>query len=217
MEKQILYKVKPKFNLIYEMSMTKGKKIKKMFITTLFFILFIILLNIFLSSNFLAESFSTEEGLNTIKNANIFLAILASIPFSIFAVRIILEIFEYKHTSYTFYETYVEHKDKFLNQFEKTMEYKDIKEIEIIKTVFDRIMGFGTIIIKTNAENENNNGMILYSIKNPRTTYDIIDEIIHRKINISETLEQELNKEKDNLNIIIEKSQEIDGGIKTNY
>ena len=46
-------------------------------------------------------------------------------------------------------------------------------------TVLDRILGFGVIIIYTNAENKRNNGMVIYGIKNPDEMYTKINKIVN--------------------------------------
>jgi hypothetical protein len=70
-----------------------------------------------------------------------------------------------------------------LNNLHKkyTLRYDNIKEIEIRRTVWDRMNGYGIIIIYSNAEKSVDNGLILYAAKDPDETYAKIDEIIHRK------------------------------------
>jgi len=182
MAREVLYKIKPKFNLFYEMSLPDKKRMRRTFITLVAFILFIILLNLFLATGSRAEAFSSEESQSNITNVNIFLVIVTSIPLIMISSQAIFRAVQYKCTSYEFFERYLEYKDSFLNQEEKTIEYIDIKEIGLAKKILDRIMGFGTITIRTNAENENENGIIMVSIKNPQQAYEAIDEIIHKKV-----------------------------------
>lgn len=71
------------------------------------------------------------------------------------------------------------YEDDFLNQRVKNIDYSNIKELEIRRTVLDRILGFGVIIIYTNAENKRNNGMVIYGIKNPDEMYTKINKIVN--------------------------------------
>ena len=96
-----------------------------------------------------------------------------------FIIDIIFQYLQYKHIEYKFYENIMIYEDDFLNQHRKTIEYKNIKEIEIRRTIWDRLFNYGVIIIHTNAENFSRNGIIIYGLNNPKYHYDIIYNIIH--------------------------------------
>lgn len=94
-------------------------------------------------------------------------------------IHIVLQIAQYKNIKYTFYNDHMTYEDSFLNQHKKNIEYANVKEVEIRRSVWDRIMGYGIIVIYTNAENEYSNGLVIFSIKNPKEHYDIIDKLVH--------------------------------------
>ena len=87
---------------------------------------------------------------------------------------------QYEHISYKFYETYMVYEDDFLNQHKKNILYSNVKEVEIRRTVWDRILGMGVIVIYTNAENKRNNGLVVYALNNPKEDYEFIDKLINR-------------------------------------
>ena len=94
-------------------------------------------------------------------------------------IHIVLQNAQYKNIKYTFYDTHIVYEDSFLNQHRKNIQYANIKEVEIRRSVWDRILGYGIIVIYTNAENEYSNGLVIFSIKNPQEHYDIIDNLVH--------------------------------------
>lgn len=172
MEEKLLYELSPKFNFIYELFMPTGRKIKMNLIVSLMFTILTILLylNIFTG----ASTFGNTT--NTLKIVSLFFTIIAYI---IFAVSIILKIMQYKCINYKFYEKHMIYEDTFLNQHKKNIEYSNVKEVEIRRTIWDRILNFGVVIIHTNAENGRANGIVVYGLKNPEEKYKKIDEIIH--------------------------------------
>lgn len=93
--------------------------------------------------------------------------------------HLLFQMLQYKYLSYTFYEDHMIYEDTFLNQHRKAIEYSNIKEVEIRRTVMDRVFGYGIIIIYTNAENANN-GLVIYSIQDPQECYDRIQEILRK-------------------------------------
>ena len=87
---------------------------------------------------------------------------------------------QYDHISYKFYETYMVYEDDFLNQHKKNILYSNVKEVEIRRTIWDRIIGFGVIVIYTNAENRRNNGLVVYALDNPKEDYEFVDKLINK-------------------------------------
>lgn len=190
MEDEVIYKIKPKFNFIYEIFMPTGKKIRNTLIAFIFSVLGFIVLNVVFSNEELRKTFGETKDfslVNNIKGIFIFFIVIILLKF---AIHIVMKSITYSSISYTFYREYLEYRDSFLNQHVKTVQYSNIKEIEVIRTVFDRIMGFGIIVIHTNAENEYSNGLILYGIKNPQELYLVIDGIIHKKASAENLLKK---------------------------
>lgn len=178
MEEKIKYEINPNFNLLYEFFMPTGRKIKNTFIA--FLVLAIATLWIFLNGDVF-----TLPDIKLMSNISIFellkwLCLIITILLLVKLVfHIIFQKLQYNHISYKFYDTYLVYEDDFLNQHRKNIEYKNIKEVEIRRTIWDRILGYGVIVIYTNAENKRGNGLVVYAIKNPKEVYDIIDEIIN--------------------------------------
>ena len=86
------------------------------------------------------------------------------------------------------------YEDDFLNQHRKNIEYKNIKEVEIRRTIWDRMLNFGIMVIYTNADNDRNNGLVIYSVKDPKAHYNVIDGLIHKKKeNESRNLNEEIS------------------------
>lgn len=168
------FSVTPKFNLIYELGMPTGKKIKATIMSLIIFVI-------------LSIAFFVIQSLPAFKNATIEIKNLSYIGIVIFlitvgiaiklAFHIVLQVMQYKNISYTFYDDLMVYEDKFLNQHKKTIRYENIKEVEIRRRIWDRMLGYGVIIIYTSAENRNN-GLILYGIDNPQEKYDKIQEIL---------------------------------------
>lgn len=181
MGKEVLYEVKPKVNLIYEIFMPTGKKIRYTFTAMMIITICMIIFNFINANMNLSEKIVNVNWENLLKNINIMFVILIVVLLFKLLIHIVFKVLQYKAITYTFYNEFLEYKDKFLNQHEKTIQYNNIKEVEIIKTIFDRIMGYGVIVIHTNAENDFSNGLVMYSIKDPQKVYNTIDEIIHKK------------------------------------
>ncbi len=179
---ELRYKITPKFNLLYELFMPTGRKIK----STFFFFILILLVSIYFlcgASGIKVENLRIFENINILTCLKYISIILTFILALKLIFHIVMQIFQYKHITYKFYDTYMVYEDDFLNQHKKNIEYSNIKEIEIRRTIIDRILGFGVIVVYTNAENSRSNGLVIYGLKNPKKTYDIIDSIIHKDEN----------------------------------
>ena len=87
---------------------------------------------------------------------------------------------QYDHISYKFYESYMVYEDDFLNQHKKNILYSNVKEVEIRRTIWDRILGMGVIVIYTNAENKRNNGLVVYALDNPKEDYEFVDKLVNK-------------------------------------
>ncbi len=175
---EVLIEIKPKFKLIYEIFMPTGKKIKK----SLFFVVISLICTIlvFLYGDSLGTLKINLLGsislISIIKWILLFMLIIAII---ILIFNIVIQKLQYNHISYKFYKTHMVYEDDFLNQHKKNVDYNNIKEIEIRRTVLDRILGFGVIIIYTNAENKRSNGLVVYGIEDPKGVYDKINKIVN--------------------------------------
>lgn len=182
----ILYKIKPKFNLIYELLMPTGRKIQRTIMMLIIFIGIVIILNIsdnnldFFNTNILKYNVGYLINIVTII---VIVALLIKL-----ALHIIFQMLQYKFMSYTFYYDHMTYEDDFLNQHKKNIRYNNVKEVEIKRTVFDRIIGYGIIVIYTNAENGKRNGLIIYSVKNPKEHYQKIYDIIYRNETQKDTI-----------------------------
>ncbi len=175
---EVLYKIRPRFNILYEFFMPTGRKIQQTIVMLLIFIIITVFLQ-FANIDINTSDTNIFLGFNVMEIFNI-ICVIAIVFLSIkLILHIIFQIFQYNNMSYTFYNNYMIYEDDFLNQHKKTIHYSNIKEIEIRRTIFDRILGYGIIVIYTNAENETSNGLVIYSIKNPRYHYEKIDKIVH--------------------------------------
>lgn len=182
--REVRYQITPKFNIIYELGMPTGRKIR----TALFALLVFIILTFLVA--FKAGSMSIVNN-DIFKNIKIdkFLLILCFVADLVTIIRlvgtIVFQSLQYKHVTYTFYDTMMTYEDDFLNQHKKNIEYKNIKEVEIRRTVWDRILDYGIMVIYTNADNDRNNGLVIYSVKSPKSHYNVIDKLIHSSNNIN--------------------------------
>lgn len=199
--REIRYQIRPKFNLIYELGMPTGRKIRNsLFILIVFMTLTFIVL-------FKAGTMSIVNN-DIFKNIKIdkFLLILCIVADLVTIIRlvgtIIFQSLQYKHVTYTFYDKMMTYEDDFLNQHKKNIEYKNIKEVEIRRTIWDRILDYGIMVVYTNADNDRNNGLVIYSVKNPKSHYNVIDKLIHslNNINNDKYSEQSQNMVNEQLN-----------------
>lgn len=168
--------ISPKFNFIYEMGMPSGKKMKN---TTISLIIFVAVYVLFLAAKSLVGQISVQ-GMDVDKFSFIGTGILVIILILLFklAIHIALQVMQYKNISYTFYDDVLVYEDKFLNQHKKTIRYENIKEVEIRRRIWDRMLGYGVIIIYTSAENNSKNGLVIYGIRDPQAKYEKIQDIL---------------------------------------
>ena len=181
---QIKFKISPKFNFFYEMGMPTGRKIRSSLIVGVIFIIATILL--FSNKNSM-EYGDTVLILNmTMFDTLKWIAIIA-IAFSFIRAILctVIQKLSYDHTTYTFYDKFMVYEDDFLNQHKKTIQYENVKEVEIRRTVWDRILGYGVIVMYTNAENKRKNGMVIYSIRNVKEIYEQIEKLVHDARNVT--------------------------------
>lgn len=173
---EVLYELSPKFDFIYELTMPSGKKMKGAFRTLL--ITLVIRIVIFLlkgtimeiNKPVVSEIFSVTSIVFTIA---LIVAIIA------FAVRVAIQIAEYKGIKYKFYKNCLMVENNFLNQTKKTIEYTNIKEVEIRRNITDRLLNYGIIIIYTNADKSSGSATVIYAIKNAQEVYNNIESLIH--------------------------------------
>ena len=174
---EVIHEITPKFDFIYELGMPTGKKIKStLFMLLIFGLGYIVYL---VGKDRIKSNQLIFGNVDVINILNVILII--GIIFSIvkLVIHILLQMAQYKNIKYTFYNDHMTYEDSFLNQHKKNIEYANVKEVEIRRSVWDRIMGYGIIVIYTNAENEYSNGLVIFSIKNPKEHYDIIDKLVH--------------------------------------
>jgi membrane protein YdbS with pleckstrin-like domain len=203
-ERKLLLRTKPNYNILYEMFMPTGRRVRNTFIILVIAIICYFFLVIVLNDTDTAKIKIIEE--NNLDIFGIF-NIISIFIISVFAIKLIahlvIQIWQYNSIRYSFYDDYMEYEDTFLNQHKKTLRYDNIKEIEIRRTIWDRINGYGMVIIYTNAERDKDNGLILYSIKDPENVYSKIDEIIHNK----SCIKKEDIIETENISPVVEKEE----------
>ena len=206
--REIKYQITPKFNFIYEMGMPTGKKIR----TSIFVLILFIVLTILVALKAGSLTFANYEIFNNIKidKLLLILCIIADVVTAIKLVAtIVFQKLQYNHVTYTFYDDLMVYEDDFLNQHRKNIEYKNIKEVEIRRTIWDRILDYGVMVIYTNADNDRNNGLVIYSVKSPKAHYNVIDKLIHSLNN-----EKNNNKIEDYNNVNINVTDNINNQIK---
>ena len=173
---ELLYELKPKFDFIYELFMPTGKKMKSALMSTILAIIIKIVL--IMAGNYV-ESLNNEMFVMMYNICNIIIDIAIVFSIILFIVRIIFQVLEYKGISYKFYKDCIIFENTFLNQTRKTIEYSNIREVEIRRTIFDRILNYGVIIIYTNAEKGTGSATVIYAIKDTQLHYNNIESIIH--------------------------------------
>ncbi len=190
--REVKYKITPEFNLLYELGMPTGRKIR----TSIFFIIIFLIATIVVIVKAGDLTFANYEIFNNIK-VDKFLLVLCIIADIVTIIRllgtIIFQKLQYNHVTYTFYDHMMIYEDDFLNQHRKNIEYKNIKEVEIRRTVWDRILDYGVMIVYTNADNDRNNGLVIYSVRNPKSHYDVIDKLIHNRDNSTSIKDNNVN------------------------
>lgn len=204
---EVLYELKPKFDFLYEIMMPTGKKMKSALISVLITIIIKVILS-FAKSHVLALNNSMLTAMFNICNILIIVAIIFSII--LFVARIVIQVLEYRGMTYKFYKNCMIFENNFLNQTRKTIEYADIKEVEIRRTIMDRILNYGVIILYTSAEKTFGNATILYAIKNTQEHYNNIETLIHEgKIRTPDPIKYESTTEEVIQEIVDEKEEEI--------
>ena len=206
---EVLYELKPKFDFFYEIMMPTGKKMKSALLSVIILVIITIILA-FSKSYVLGMN---NELFNTLFNVSNIIVIIAMVfAIILFIARIFIQVLEYKGMSYKFYKNCMIFENNFLNQTKKTIEYTDIKEVEIRRTIMDRIMNYGVIILYTSAEKAFGNATILYAIKNTQEHYNNIESLIHSGRIISNPIRTEENhdafKEQLNLQNAMDRNEE---------
>lgn len=184
-KEKLIKEITPEFNFIYELFMPTGKKIKSSL--SMLVVAIVLIIVVYLNSDILAEfSYNITDNISlsaAFKIICYFMIIFSTLKL---IIHVILQKKQYENISYKFYETYMIYEDKFLNQHKKNILYSNVKEVEIRRTIWDRLTGHGVIIIYTNAENKRNNGLVIYAIKNPDKYYELIDKVVNRyKVNFN--------------------------------
>lgn len=200
-DEPIRYQLSPKFNFIYELFMPTGRKMKTTML--ILFVFFVFTVYILFAGKTMQSGeiilFGNVSVLNLLTYSCLLIDILLIVKL---IFHIIFQNLQYKHITYTFYDSHMIYEDDFLNQHRKNIEYANVKEVEIRRTIMDRIFGYGVIIIYTNAENNRSNGLVIYGIKNPKNSYDIIDQLVHKGKDkkIEEITKEEKIEKQQNIN-----------------
>ena len=185
---EVLYELSPKFDFLYKLTMPTGKKMKSAIVGAIIAAIINIVLLVF--RNDIISMNNTTYSLMYKACATICLIIMIFMILMAIA-RVILQSLEYKGIKYRFYKDCLVFENSFLNQTRKTIEYSNIKEIEIRKTIMDRILNYGVIIIYTNADKGFGSATILYAIKNTEEHYNNIESIVHNGKIISSPIKSE--------------------------
>ena len=196
---EIKFQISPKFNFLYELGMPTGKKIKKTLILGIILVIgyIVFLFNINVFNNAKVGDIKLSSIINVALIILMFFAVIKIV------IHIVFQHLQYKNIIYKFYSDHMTYEDNFLNQHKKNILYSNIKEVEIRRTVWDRVMGYGIIVIYTNAENEYSNGLVIFGIKDAKKHYDVIDKLVHS--NSSITTDNDSIKE-DNTNNEVDKT-----------
>ena len=173
---EVLYEIGPKFNFFYELTMPTGRKMKSSFTIM---IITMILNVIFLIGKKYIVDMNNITILNVYNICSIVCLIVLMLTILLFISKIVMQILEYKGIKYKFYKNCMVYENDFLSQTKKTIEYSNIREVEIRRTVTDRIMNYGVIIIYTNADKAYGSATVIYGVKNTEEIYNNIESIIH--------------------------------------
>ncbi len=197
MEENLIFKLSPKYNFIYELGMATGRKTKKSLIAVLISIILLVIG--ILAINYISKSSPDKfSNISNVKDIFVKVMVVVIVLFVIKTIiHIIVQIIQYKYISYNFYEDRLEYKDTFLNQQTKVIRYESIKEIEIRRNIWERINGVGIIIVYTSAEKSSRSGLVIYAIKHTDEVYDRIRELaLSKNVNkIEENKQDEENKD----------------------
>ena len=185
---EILYELGPKFDFLYELTMPTGRKMKSSFGATIISAIICIILFVFNDNIVNMQNGGIMNIYNICKVISVVIFIFTAL---MFASKVILQILEYKGIKYKFYKDCLVFENNFLNQTRKTIEYSNIREVEIRKTIMDRILNYGVIIIYTNADKGFGSATILYAIKNTEEHYNNIESIVHNGKIISSPIKSE--------------------------
>ncbi|MEG0873195.1 MAG: PH domain-containing protein [Clostridia bacterium] len=176
--KEPIFVLQPKFNFIYELFMPTGRKIKRTITAFLVFLLLMFFI-MFIKKSVNIENIAASTLQNVYNIGSVVSIVVIVLCVLKLAFHIAFQYFQYKNIKYEFYDKHLLYIDNFLNQHKKNIQYINIKEVEIRRTIWDRILGFGIIVIYTNAENEYSNGLIVYAIKDADSYYEKIDALVH--------------------------------------
>lgn len=108
----------------------------------------------------------------------IFPKILILALFSIFAslaITFYVKIL-YKKIKHEFFSDRLSYSESFLNQYFKEISYKKINEAQLIRGIWQRTFGLGTIILTTAATG--NAGVRIVNIENPEENYQKIRDLL---------------------------------------
>lgn len=111
------------------------------------------------------------------------MALIIALVFSVIilgssAISMLFKKMQIKNMEYSFYSTKIVYTDSFLNQTEKEVKYKYIRECVLTRTITDRIFGFGRIVLYTNAESGYGNGIVIPFLENSSEVYKQIKELL---------------------------------------
>ncbi len=210
---EVLYEISPKFEFLYELTTPMGRKMKSSFIAAIVGVIINILMGI-------CKGYILNTNNIMIKNiysvCSVIAIILLVVFIIVFIARVLYQILEYKGIKYKFYKDCLVCENTFLSQTKKTIEYSNIREVEIRRTFLDRIMNFGVIIIYTNADKTFESATVLYAVKNTVEKYNNIESLIHNK-NISsgpiKVENDEIDNEISNTNPVEEYTQDASNDI----
>ena len=90
----------------------------------------------------------------------------------------------YARTSYTFYPNKLEYYEGFFTVEEKTIDYANVTEVNLRKSIFQKMYGLGTIVLSTpattHAGGRVRSGIHLCDIPNPDRVYQQIKDLLKR-------------------------------------
>ena len=115
---KLLYELTPKFNLLYEIFMPTGRKIKSTIVMILIILLLILLLS-YGKTSISAFEINITDNLTAFELLNYISFIALAICIVKLIVHIVIQMIQYKHITYKFYESHMVYEDDFLNQHRK--------------------------------------------------------------------------------------------------
>lgn len=109
-----------------------------------------------------------------------FIALIISIVVLVFLIVIetLIKMKEFNSYTYDFYKTKVIYRDSFLNVSEKEVKYKHIREIIMSQSFIQRFFNIGTVVLYTNADTVNGNGIYIHNLENVQEVYKNIKVIV---------------------------------------